>query len=78
MKRYLVVMVLVFIAGVVHAGSISKFRNEDVTYAPRPEYPYKARLHFLQGSGSFILRSVFLRAATRHGRHSACVLLRRG
>jgi TonB family protein len=56
MKRSLVGMVLVLAASVAFADSISKLRREDLVYAPPPEYPYKARLHYLQASGSFILR----------------------
>jgi TonB family protein len=38
------------------ADSIPEPRKGDVIYAPRPEYPYKARDHFSQGRGMFILR----------------------
>jgi TonB family protein len=56
MKRFLVGVVFIFAASVTLADSISKLRREDLIYGPSPEYPYKARLHYLQGSGSFILR----------------------
>jgi TonB family protein len=56
MWRCLGVLVLAFVADIAIANSISKPRQEDLIYAPRPEYPYKARLHYLQGSGSFVLR----------------------
>ncbi len=56
MKRHLVFIALTFAVCTTFADTISKPRNEDIVSAPRPEYPYKARLHFLQGSGSFILR----------------------
>ncbi len=56
MKRYVLIIAGFIVAHVVLADTISKPRKEDLIYAPRPEYPYKARLHFLQGSGSFILR----------------------
>jgi TonB family protein len=56
MKHCLVIVLVTFIAHVALADSISKPRKEDLIYAPRPEYPYKARLHYLRGSGSFILR----------------------
>lgn len=36
-------------------SKIAAPRKEDLIYAPRPEYPYQARLHFTQGRGSFIL-----------------------
>jgi len=56
MKHSVVAVVLVLAASIAFADSISKLNREDLLYAPRPEYPYKARLHYLQGSGSFILR----------------------
>ncbi|TMP93686.1 MAG: energy transducer TonB [Verrucomicrobia bacterium] len=56
MRRCVVLVMLVFAASIAFADSISKPRKEDLIYAPRPEYPYEARLHYLQGSGSFILR----------------------
>jgi TonB family protein len=56
MKRSVVVVLVAFVTHLAVADSISKPRKEDLIYAPRPEYPYKARLHDLQGSGSFILR----------------------
>jgi len=56
MKHSIVAIVLVLAASIAFAKSISKLDRQDLLYAPRPEYPYKARLHYLQGSGSFILR----------------------
>jgi TonB family protein len=56
MKPSLVGVVLLLAASVAFADSISKLRREVLIYAPAPEYPYKARLHYLQASGSFILR----------------------
>src|SRR5437764_14758564 len=55
MKRRLAFLVVLFIAHVSVADPISKPRQEDVIYAPRPQYPHAARVHYLQGSGSFIL-----------------------
>ena len=56
MKRYLVIASVVLLSHSALADSISKPRKEDLIYSPQPEYPYAARLHNLQGSGSFILR----------------------
>ena len=56
MKRSFVGVVLMFAASVAFADSISKLHREDLIYGPPPEYPYQARLHYLQGSGSLILR----------------------
>jgi TonB family protein len=55
MKHRLAFLSLLFITHVSVADPIAKPRKEDVIYAPRPEYPYNARVHYLQGSGSFIL-----------------------
>ena len=55
MRLSLVLAMFPFTAHIAVAEPISKPRKEDVIYAPRPEYPYKARVHYLQGSGSFIL-----------------------
>jgi TonB family protein len=56
MKRCVPLLVALFVVHVVIADTISKPRREDLIYAPQPEYSYQARLHYLQGSGSFILR----------------------
>jgi TonB family protein len=56
MKCSFVGVVLMLAASVALADSRSKRHREDLIYGPPPEYPYKARLHNLQGSGSFILR----------------------
>ena len=55
MKRHLVLLALLLMPHFALSDPISKPRKEDVIYAPRPEYPYTARAHYLQGSGSFIL-----------------------
>jgi TonB family protein len=55
MRLSFILAMFAFTAAVTAAEPISKPRKEDVIYAPRPEYPYKARVHYLQGSGSFIL-----------------------
>ena len=55
MKHRLLFLAILFIAHVLVAEPIAKPRKEDVIYAPRPEYPHEARVHYLQGSGSFIL-----------------------
>ena len=56
MKRYLAILFFIFLAHPGLAASIPAPRNEDLIYAPRPEYPYEARRRNLQGSGMFILR----------------------
>ena len=55
MKRRLFLVALLLLPHFVLSDPISKPRKEDVIYAPRPEYPSEARVHYLQGSGSFIL-----------------------
>ena len=56
MKCHLIGAAAIFTATIALTDMISKVRQEDLISAPRPEYPYEARLHFLQGSGSFVLR----------------------
>jgi len=56
MNRCLIIAAIALVSVTAFADSITKPRKEDLIYSAQPEYPFAARLHNLQGSGSFILR----------------------